>query len=302
MATSDLFEVVNNAGGMPMAVLTHPRTGAKVNVHLQGAHVEGWVTATGAQPLYTSPATLYKEGKAVRGGIPVCWPQFSDLGPCPASHGYARVSMWDPIAAVDDAKRDAVSLTLRLGIVAGAPDFDTATAEYTVTLVGASGLELSLRVSNSANASTPLEFTTALHTYFAVSDIASARVEGVLDECVYADNLEKRAMKPAAVIRTFEGEVDRIYHGSNGAPIRVVDGATGAVTTVTATGLDDTVLWNPWIEKAKALADLPDDGYKHFVCVESAAVKNKVTVAPGASWTGTQTVAYAAGGSPTSKM
>jgi glucose-6-phosphate 1-epimerase len=298
---SSNFALVENPGGMPMAVLKHPRASASVNVHLQGAHVDGWVTGSGAKPLYTSATTAYKEGKAIRGGVPVCWPQFSDLGPCSASHGYARSSMWEPVGSKDDADRNAVSITLRLTKVGSAPSpFDACEVEYTVTLVGDSNLELALSVTNPSSAA--IEFTTALHSYFSVSDISAVRIDGVLDECPYADNTEQRAMKPAAPIRTIEGEVDRIYHGSKGNAVRVTDSATGATTTITADGLDDTVLWNPWIEKAAKLADMPDDGYKSFVCVESAAVNTKATAAPGSTWTGTQRIAFAAAGSSSSKM
>lgn len=49
-------------------------------------------------------------------------------------------------------------------------------------------------------------------------------------------------------------------------------------------GMPDVVLWNPWADKAKALADMGDEEFRHMVCVEPAvAGSGAVEVAPGGS-------------------
>ena len=284
-------EMSESAGGLPMAIVSNKATGASVRVHLQGAHVEGWTTAQNERPLYMSPATEYKEGKPLRGGVPVCWPQFSDFGPCKAMHGFARNNMWDVEGCDDEDQNTILRLALRSVSGADVPaPFDALKLKFSVALVGADRLKMELLVTNPTDAA--VEFTTALHTYFAVSEISGVRIEGVLDTVPYADSLEQRVEKPAAEIRVIDKEVDRIYKGTDGKEVRIINGQTGAVTTITAANLNDTILWNPWIEKAKRLADLPDEDYHKFVCVESAAVYNKATVAPGATWTGSQLIRY----------
>jgi glucose-6-phosphate 1-epimerase len=291
-------EMLTNLGKMPMAMLQHRESGASVFIHLQGAHVNGWKTGDGASPLYTSSQTVWAEGKAIRGGVPICWPQFSDFGPCSTAHGFARTSMWDVVDHADSAEEASITLKLKPSPSAPSP-FNELTLSYQVTLLGSDGLRLSLSVENpTADA---VSFTTALHTYFTVQDINSVRIEGALDLAPYADSLENRAAKDPAPINSIDREVDRIYKGVNGKEVRIVDGLTGAVTAITAVGLNDTVLWNPWIEKAKKMADMPDEDYRKFVCVESCAVYDKATVAAKSTWCGSQTIRHTSG-TATSKI
>lgn len=274
-----------SAGGLPTATLTNAQ-GASVEVHLQGAHVGVWRTASGHTPLYVSPATVYAEGKAIRGGVPVCWPQFSDMGPIKSAHGFARNSMWDVVGNTDGDSASQLELKLVETAAAGT-DFAGAELRYVVDL-RCDELAMTLKVTNGR--ADPIKFTTALHTYFSVERIEALAISGVLDSVPYADNLQQRQMQPPAPIHSIGEEVDRIYHGSNGKPVVLANASSAWDVAVSADGLNDTVLWNPWIEKAKRLADLPDDGYKQFVCVESAAIAEPVTVAAGGTWSGSQVV------------
>src|SRR5689334_2681230 len=67
--------------------------GARAAALPYGAHVTSWVAPNGQEQLYLSARTAYAAGKAVRGGVPVIFPQFSDLGPLP-KHGFARTRPW----------------------------------------------------------------------------------------------------------------------------------------------------------------------------------------------------------------
>ena len=68
-------------------------SGARAVVALHGAQVLSWAPPGGEERLYLSPKAVFDGHSAVRGGIPVCFPQFADLGPLPA-HGFARNRRW----------------------------------------------------------------------------------------------------------------------------------------------------------------------------------------------------------------
>jgi glucose-6-phosphate 1-epimerase len=126
----------------------------------------------------------------------------------------------------------------------------------------------------------------AFHTYFAVSHISHVAVHG-LDAFSYADNLQKRQICQPAEIRTIDKEIDRIYFDVTN-PVVISDQQRNLV--ISGLGLNDVVLWNPWIEKAKKMADLPDDGYLYYVCVEHGVIKSPPEVAPGGHWEGAQEI------------
>ena len=266
---------------VPTVTVAH--NGASVVVALQGAHVVGWTTASGATPLYLSPKAAFQRGKAIRGGVPICWPQFSDMGTLPA-HGVARTSSdW----TVSENAKGVLTLAM--------PYLDTGVLRFTVRL-DAEHVEFELSFNASASASA-FEFHAALHTYFAVPDVKQVLVQGALDECAYADNLLRREMQPAAPIRVVDREIDRIYKATHGRSVSLTC-AGMAPLTIRGPGFEDTVLWNPWVERTKKIGDLPEDAYQHFVCVESGSIFSKVRVEPGATWRASQIITVNEGPGP----
>eukprot|EP00667_Euglena_gracilis_P016687 EG_transcript_17486 len=276
----------------PRARLQHP-AGAHCHVYLQGAHVTDWVTANGHQAMYSSPAAVYTPGKAIRGGIPVCWPQFNDMGSLPA-HGILRTQTNFTVHTAG-ASDGATTLTLR-------SQSDESTRRqwpheydlrYTVRL-SATDLVCELEATNTGVES--WTFTTALHTYFTVGDINKCSVTGV-GGLEYYDNLEGRVKKthdPSEEPFHVDQEVDRIYLAVT-APLKIHDEISGTVTTVAQTGFTDAVVWNPWVAKCRAIGDLPDDAYRHFLCIESATVLStdpdrRASLAPRATWRGAMTL------------
>lgn len=258
--------------------------GATVVVHQQGAHITSWKTADGKEILYMSPAAVYKDGTALRGGVPVIWPQFSDMGNGP-THGVARNRNW----ALVDAQPGAGTFSLKIT----ADDSVLKNVSADVQLIvhfSSKELRTTLKVKNTGAA--PLSFTTAMHTYFAVSAIEKITIHG-LDNVAYADNLQKRQVCEAAEIRVIDREIDRMYFDTTN-PVVVADPQAGRNLVISGSGMNDVVLWNPWIEKTKKLADMPAEGYKDFVCVEHGVIRNPVVVAAGESWEGSQIVTVTA--------
>lgn len=264
-------------GGMATAEITHPSAHARIS--LQGAHLLEW-TPAGAQPvIWLSPAAKFTSGKAIRGGVPVCWPWF---GPHPSNatypaHGFARTEQWE-VVAVEDNSRGATRLVFRL-----MPN-DTTRAwwphatrlELSITIGSTLGLDLVTKNLGTH----PVVIGQALHTYFAVSDVCTIRLLG-LDGCAYVDKVDGGKIKPQAGPVTFYQETDRIYRDST-ADCVIVDSALRRRIRIAKTGSRTTVVWNPWIQKSAKMDDFVESGYLNMVCVETAnAADDVITIAPG---------------------
>ena len=201
------IQVSLGRGDLPVAIMSH-ESGASCEVILTGAHVTSWKTRDGVERLYVSSASKFETGAAVRGGIPVCFPQFAGRGSLP-KHGFVRTSSEWEIAEMSSEGGDC-RLVLSLCDTAATREVWPHAFEvrYAVTLKE-DGLSTELEVLNKGEAE--LTFTAALHTYFAVSDVGGARVLG-LDGLTYEDNAAAGAtatetQKELAI----DGEVDRVY-------------------------------------------------------------------------------------------
>jgi len=250
-------------GQLPALLLTSP-DGAQASITLYGAHLISWRGADGRERLFCSAKSALDGSKAIRGGVPVIFPQFAERG-AGMRHGFARVSTWRVVeSGIDDHAAFAV---LALSSEDLAPQHAQAWPH---------GFELRLRIAIHANeltmhfevrntGATAFPFAAALHTYFLVDDIAAVRIDGVETE-------------ELAITDKF----DRVYDGV--APrLALVDG--GVVLTLRQEGFTDAVVWNPGAEDAAALADMADGEYRRFVCIEPALLEGP-TLQPGERWQG----------------
>jgi glucose-6-phosphate 1-epimerase len=270
--------------GLEKAVLRNA-DGTTAEVHLHGGHVTSWVSGPKKEELlFVSEKAVFKPPKAIRGGIPVCFPQFSDFGPL-GQHGFARNQQW----SVDTLEENLDGATVTLLLRSGQEELQKWPHKF----------ELRMRVQITTNGNLLLRpsvknigiedftFTFALHTYFAVSDISNVEITGVQGleylESLVTPRKQEREERNAV---DFKGEVDRIYLNTPNE-LQIVDRGNRTLT-IKKTGLPDAIVWNPWIEKAKATADLGDEEYHKFVCVEAAAVSNPITLQPGQVWTAEQ--------------
>lgn len=256
--------------------------GGLAEVRLHGAHVVRWMDASGVELLYLSPRSRFGKGAAIRGGIPVIFPQFADLGPLP-KHGFARTAEWTP------AERAADRAVLRL---ADSPE-TRAVWEHAfaaeLRVEAGDALTVTLAIRNTGEA--PFEFTAALHTYLRVGDLRRAAVLG-LGGVRYHDKVAGgEHVQPGDELR-FAEETDRVYYAAPDE-LRVRDEAEGRTIVVRKRGFPDAVVWNPWAEKAKALDDLGEDQFSRFVCVEAAHVGSPVRLEPGARWEASQAISGA---------
>jgi glucose-6-phosphate 1-epimerase len=274
-----------NFHGLPAVRLT-AADGSTAIVTLHGAHVVSWKTAQGVEQLYLSPNTRFESGQAIRGGVPVVFPQFSTRGVLPR-HGFARTCRW---AVVEETPADgaACSVTLALQnhkVIKALWPYAFGCA-LTVSLQQ-DGLAITLTVSNKG--AETFSFQAALHTYLAIGAIESVRLSG-LDACAFEDCTQADGphMQLHTPLQAFAA-IDRIYF--NAPQALQLHSAQGTVH-LQQSGFDDVVVWNPG-GAAAAPADLPKDGFRHFLCVEAARIGQPVLLNAGEEWSGVQTIGAA---------
>jgi glucose-6-phosphate 1-epimerase len=263
MSDMDHF-ITAGPGGLPKVVLV-ASDGARSEIFLHGAHVTSWIPAGGSERLFLSTRSAFRADAAIRGGVPVIFPQFANVGPLP-KHGFARTAEWELVAVSTHATLGA-SATLQLSHSPASLAIWPAqfVADLTVTVSEAT-LGVALTVRNVGTEQ--MTFTAALHTYLGVADVRETLVRGLSPDDI-------------AIV----GEIDQIFLNVP-HPIDVVEPTRS--TQVAMTGFNDVVVWNPGAKGAAALADMEPDGYVRMLCVEAAAIGRPVVVAPGATWSATQ--------------
>lgn len=260
-------------GGLWRARIQTDRSGAEVYLH--GAQVTGFQVAGEPPLLFLSRLSQFAAGKAIRGGIPVCFPWF---GPREGdvSHGFARITEWQLIETAA-ASRGAATLRLRLPPTEATAAWPAFQAELLITLSDRLALEL---VVTNTSADRPLEFESCLHTYFAVGDIGQVSIAG-LQGRYYLDKTDLGARKKeAAESFRIGGETNRVYLDTTDA-VEIRDGRWHRAVRVEKDGSASTVVWNPWT--TQRMADFAPEEHQGMVCVESGNVGlNKVVLKPGA--------------------
>lgn len=262
--------------------------GACAELLEHGAHLCSWHPAGGGEQLFLSTKSEFSEGAAIRGGVPIVFPQFSGLGVLP-KHGFARNAQWKLLSAgqTEQGAGQAV-FELQENIARLMIWPHVFRAEYRVTLAGDT-LQLDFSVSNTGD--TAFQFTTALHTYFRVQDIAETQIHG-LGSLSYRDTVTgQNACQQNEDILKIAGELDRIYADVR-QPIVIKQAQQEVV--VTQAGFVDAVVWNPGAEKSAQLVDMEEDGYQRYVCVEAAAIMQPILLEPGRQWQGMQRMVWRA--------
>lgn len=272
--------MVSGPGGLPVVDVDNAHATARIALH--GAQVLSFrPIGAAADLLFMSERAIYQPGKAIRGGAPVCWPWFGadPQGLGRGSHGLARTRVWDlrRTAALPGGET-----WLEFGLKDSAETQAVWPHAFDLTLAITVGATLQLALTTRNTGASPFSITQALHTYLAVGDIAHTTVLG-LEGCRYIDKAKGAggAVKQQAGAVHIGGEVDRIYTDAP-ASLAVIDDSRQRRIELTAQGSHTAVVWNPWVVIAAGMADLDDDGYRRFVCVETANTADEViTLPPG---------------------
>ena len=271
-------------GQLP-AITIRAADGAQATVTLYGGHLVSWRTSSGQEQLFCSRDSSLDGSRAIRGGVPVIFPPFAARG-TGMRHGFARVSIWQ---LADSGEQDGAAWAEFALTQHDLPEAIAAAWPFDFTLrlrvsVRAETLKLSLNVHNTGAQAFP--FSAALHSYFAVAELAAARVRG-LQHVRYSDDTPHDTLQAEEWLQ-FAGKLDRIYYQLPGA-LTMQSGDT--TLRLAQQGFTDAVIWNPGAEDAAALADLADDEYPRFVCIEAALIQPDV-LAAGAEWHGSQQLQF----------
>ena len=280
----DAVSIADNGSGIGPIVEVNTEA-ATARLSLFGAHLLHWQPAGHGPVLWLSDGAVLDGRKAVRGGIPVCWPWFAghrEHAEWP-SHGFARTTQWQ----LEDVKRegDVIRLTLALP---NRSDHDTYWPHNTrpkLTFRIGATLDIALTVENVDTQ--PLTIGQALHTYFAVGEIDAVSVAG-LEHNSFIDKLAATSESAAATGAPIEigREIDRIYRGVS-KPIVLHDPALSRTITITHSGGGNAIVWNPWVDKAARLGDMGAQGsHERMLCIETGSVApDEFSLAPGARHT-----------------
>ena len=266
-----------NSFGLIAAEITSDLCQGKV--YLQGSHVTEFQPRGQAPLLWTSSASLYQPGRAIRGGIPICWPWFGNhpTDPAKPAHGFARTSLWQLVAVAHHANGETI-LTLGLNDSPQSHALWPYSFSLTLTLIFGSSLHLLLSMENRDTS--PMSISCALHSYFRVADWQTCQIHG-LDGADYLDKVEGNTRKTQLGILALEQETDRIYLSPD-ATCWIESLETSRDILIRQQGSTATVVWNPGPIKAAAMADMSGDEYREMVCVEGAiAPQAPVVLQPG---------------------
>ncbi|KAL1920634.1 uncharacterized protein VTP21DRAFT_1011 [Calcarisporiella thermophila] len=282
----------NIEGSSPKIILELPSARASAEVSLYGATVTSW-KIDGRELLMVSKNAILDGSKAIRGGIPIVFPQFGVAqAPSPMAalpqHGIARISTWEYLGILTDNEKE---ISVRFGLK------DTQIAKhrnlwpnsfrlhYTVTLSSDGSFSQRLNVKNEG--SDTFEFNTLLHTYFEVSDISKVKVRGLKNFSFFDKVHAQRGIEKSDSI-TIAEEVDRVYEKVDNNTIEIDCG--DHLMRIEKNNFKDVVVWNPWVDKSKQMADFGDEEYKHMICVEVGNVAAYHKLREGESWEGRQTL------------
>jgi glucose-6-phosphate 1-epimerase len=285
----EVLRFEETSGGLARAMITTPE--AEAEIYTQGAHLTRW-TPRGQRPvLFTSSRSLYEPGKAIRGGVPIVFPWFGprgggqagpmQVGPMQVGpmHGFARTTEWQVVSAGLSGGHLEMTFSLSPSDSSRALGFGAFRVLFRVAI--GPTLEMDLEVHNESEQ--PLVFEEALHSYFAIGDVHQVSVTG-LENTAYIDKTDgfSEKQRDSAPIRIGK-ETDEVYLNTSASCV-IHDPAWTRRVTIAKSGSHSTVVWNPWIDKSRTLADMDPEEWRGMLCVETANVaSNAITLAAGAS-------------------
>jgi len=262
--------------GIILMRIDHPL--ATATISLQGGQVLEWQPKSQCQPvLWSADVAHWSKGRAIRAGVPICWPWFGQHPTelAAPSHGYARVRPWTITGVFSDSSKP-IEIMMEMATAHQVTALHTSrtppTIDATLTAHVSIGETLSIDLVTVNRSDQPIHITEALHAYFNVSDIRNAQVDGLTD-CDYVDLIDQNIRKTQHGVVQFSGETGRVYLNTK-SDCRLFDPAYKRTIKIKKSGSSSTVLWNPWLETASNMEDLGPMQWQKMVCIESANALN----------------------------
>ena len=270
-------QVLADAAGLPKVRLTAPQSIGEM--HLHGAQVTSWRPAGAEEAIFLSRQARWEEGKAIRGGIPICFPWFrakADDDHAPA-HGFVRTKIW----TLESIEQTADGITVSMCTQSEPDTRRWGPADFRLLHRVTFGSELKLELTVSNTGAKPFRFEQALHTYYRVGDVRKVSIRG-LDGVAYLDNTDSNKKKKQKGDVVISSPTDNAYMNTQN-PLQLLDPVLNRSIQIRKQNSNTTVIWNPWADGARALSDLGDDEWQHMVCVEGSNIlENAVELAPSA--------------------
>ena len=270
-----ILDFAETGGGLAKAVIS--LDGATGELLLQGATLTRWDPPGERPVIFVSPNCVLAPGTAVRGGVPIIFPWFGPHGTAKEApqHGFARTAPW----RLQSVEHSSGGLSLSFELSSDDVTSPFWPERYRATYTVGFGRTLSLALAVQNRAGKPVVYEEALHTYFAVSDIAKVGVSGLVGRTYIdkTDGMRRKTQQETLV--TLAKETDSVYLDT---PDRraIEDQGWGRRIVIDSTGGSSTIVWNPWAEKAAAMRDLGDPAWRGMICVETGnAADNAVHLA-----------------------
>lgn len=251
-------------GGHPIAVLVAPQGVCEVSLY--GGQVLSYRPLGHRDALWLSPLAEFADGKAIRGGIPICWPWFGKAPEgYPAgtpSHGFARRARWQ-VAGSEYGTRDT-ELTLELTHEDATDAAWPHAYRLTLTVTLGDCLTLDLQTRNLSDA--PVTYGEALHAYLRVADTRTAEVIGVTE----------------APLRFSDEETHDVVYPKENLMAAITDPVMERAVLLAADDSSAVVVWHPQLDHG--MSDVNLEGPRKFICVEPANphhVGGQITLNPG---------------------
>jgi glucose-6-phosphate 1-epimerase len=287
-----MVQIVAGHGGLAKISIT--TSAASAEIYLHGAQVTSWQPSGASEVLFLSEKSRWEDGRAIRGGIPICFPWFrgkSDNPQAPA-HGLVRTKAWHLDSISEDGGLVTVALSTGNDEVSARWWPHAFHIAHRITVGAELKLELCVTHTGSPDNAEPMLIEEALHTYFAVGDAASVRIAG-LDEVTFLDNMDGNRSKVQQGDVVYTQPTDSAYLRTT-APVELIDPVLRRRIRTTKHNSMTTVVWNPWQTGAAALADLGDTEWQKMACVEASNIMDyAVTVSPGKQHTMTAVLSLA---------
>lgn len=274
------LKFVANTDGFPLIQINNFHSAALISLY--GGQILSFKPHNAAYDLlFLSENAIYKEGKAIRGGIPICWPWFGahPFSPDIGNHGFARNHWWE-VVSTSTLANDATQIHLRL--VGMTSDKKIWPAKSRLELKATFDNMLSLELTTFNPGLRRFAITQALHAYFNVGNIREITILG-LENTEYFDKLEHNAQKLQTEPVKITEETDRIYTDAQKTVI-IDDPVFKRQILINSSNTKTAIVWNPWLEQSAKMNDLAADDYQHFVCVEAGNVAESINIHPGGSF------------------
>ncbi|WP_419536848.1 D-hexose-6-phosphate mutarotase [Endozoicomonas sp.] len=248
----------HSMNGLPILKIQSPKCEAAISLH--GGHLIQFKPNGHQDVIWLSNKAIFSEEKAIRGGVPVCWPWFGPVSS--PSHGFARISSWQVL----DHEENEQAVTLRLKLSASKETRTLWSHDFSAILTFTMGETLHIGLEMINTGESPWQWSGALHTYFNIAEATETWITGA--GASYIDSLKNDRPCETSEALIINQSIDRIYTAPD-ETIAIHDQGNQRIIHVRNQGHNSAVIWNPWKELSRSMGDMSDDGYETMVCVEA---------------------------------